>query len=81
VIETDPLLHVLGNKDGALRRGGWSVADGEDKDLADLFIRLGGYSEHESGPILLALLPPARILVGPEIGVSDNRPRLWRRKS
>jgi len=67
----------LGNKDGVRWDAGWSMGNGEDEDFADLFTRLGGYSEHESGSILLALLPPARILVRPEIGVSDHRPRLW----
>jgi hypothetical protein len=57
------------------------VGDGEDEDLARLLIRPGGYSENDGGAILLALLPPARILVGPEIGVSDNRSGLWRQKT
>jgi hypothetical protein len=57
------------------------VGDGEDEDLAGPFIWVVGYSEHESGAILLAFFPPARTLVCPEIGVSDNRTRLWRRKT
>jgi hypothetical protein len=71
----------LGNKDGVLRTGGWSVGDGEDEDFVRPFIRSGAYSEYKSRAILLALLPPSRILVRPEIGVSDNRPRLRRRKT
>jgi hypothetical protein len=57
------------------------VGDGEDEDFAAPFILLGVYSEHESGAILLALLPSARVFVRPEIGVSNNRPRLRRWKT